>query len=145
MRTRKPCIALLIAMLSPALGFGGTISGKVTYTGTPVKQKPIDRAKEPNCAKQHNPPVTTEPVVRSAGRWVFSAELGGGKGHGPGRARRRRNPDTGRDDHWERDEGDRLHLQSESLLGVTSLRGWRRRARRQYARHLHLGAPGNPG
>ena len=43
--------------------FGGTISGKVTYTGTPVKQKTIDMSKEPSCAKQHATPVTTETVV----------------------------------------------------------------------------------
>ena len=46
--------------------FGGTISGKVTYTGTPVKQKPIDMSKEPSCAKQHATPVTTETVVTGA-------------------------------------------------------------------------------
>jgi len=35
----------------------------VTYTGTPVRQKPIDMGKEPSCAKQHATPVTTETVV----------------------------------------------------------------------------------
>ena len=45
--------------MCPALMFAGTISGKVTYTGTPVKQKPIDMSKEPSCAKQHATPVTT--------------------------------------------------------------------------------------
>src|SRR2546426_5636797 len=34
-------------------GAAGTISGKVTYTGTPPKMKPIDMAKEPNCVTQH--------------------------------------------------------------------------------------------
>jgi plastocyanin len=63
MRTSRPCIAVLIATLCPALMFGGTISGKVTYTGTPVKQKSIDMSKEPSCAKQHATPVTTETVV----------------------------------------------------------------------------------
>ena len=46
--------------------FAGTISGKVTYTGTPVKQKPIDMSKEPSCAKQHATPITTETVVTGA-------------------------------------------------------------------------------
>src|SRR5256885_4415726 len=41
----------------------GAINGKVTYTGTPPKMKPIDMAKEPSCAKQHATPVTTENVV----------------------------------------------------------------------------------
>jgi len=63
MRASKPCIAVAIATLCPALMFGGTISGKVTYTGTPVKQKPISMAKEPSCEKQHSAPVTTETVV----------------------------------------------------------------------------------
>ena len=66
MRTSKPCIAILMAVLCPALMFGGTISGKVTYSGTPVKQKPIDMSKEPSCAKQHATPVTTETVVTGA-------------------------------------------------------------------------------
>ena len=42
---------------------GGTVSGKVTYEGTPAKPKPIDMSKEPSCAKQHATPVTTETVV----------------------------------------------------------------------------------
>jgi len=41
----------------------GSISGKVTYTGTPPKMKPIDMAKEPSCAKQHATPVMTENVA----------------------------------------------------------------------------------
>jgi plastocyanin len=41
----------------------GTISGKVTYTGTPPKMKPIDMSKEPSCAKQHTTPVMTENVA----------------------------------------------------------------------------------
>ncbi len=41
----------------------GTVSGKVTYMGTPPKMKPIDMAKEPSCAAQHVTPVRTENVV----------------------------------------------------------------------------------
>lgn len=41
----------------------GTISGTVTYTGTPPTMKPIDMTKEPACAKAHNPPAMTESVV----------------------------------------------------------------------------------
>ena len=48
---------------TPAPPAGGTISGKVTYTGTPPKMKPIDMAKEPTCAKQHATPVMTENVA----------------------------------------------------------------------------------
>lgn len=42
---------------------GGSVSGKVTYEGTPAKPKVIDMAKEPSCAKQHATPPTTESVV----------------------------------------------------------------------------------
>src|SRR6202047_1404298 len=42
---------------------GGSVSGKVTYEGTPAKQKPIDMSKEPSCAKQYATPPTTETVV----------------------------------------------------------------------------------
>ena len=63
MRPSKPCIAIAIAVLCPALMFAGTISGRVSYTGTPVKQKPISMAKEPSCEKQHTTPITTETVV----------------------------------------------------------------------------------
>jgi len=41
----------------------GTISGKVTYTGTPPKMRPIDMSKEPACVTQHPTPVMTQDVV----------------------------------------------------------------------------------
>lgn len=64
MRTKQLFLVASALMISPALLFGaGTISGKVTYTGTPAKQKAIDMSKEPTCAKQHTTPVTTETVV----------------------------------------------------------------------------------
>jgi len=46
---------------------GGTISGKVTYEGTPAKMKPIDMSKEPSCAKMYTTPPTSETVVTGAG------------------------------------------------------------------------------
>jgi plastocyanin len=67
MSARRLFTAILATVVSPALMFAGTISGKVTYTGTPVKQKPIDMSKEPSCAKQHASPVNTETVVTGAG------------------------------------------------------------------------------
>jgi plastocyanin len=51
----------------PAPPGNATISGKVTYTGTPPKMKPIDMSKEPSCAKQHATPVMTENVATGAG------------------------------------------------------------------------------
>jgi len=45
----------------------GTIEGKVTYTGTPPKMKPIDMSKEPTCAKEYNPPLQTQSVVTGTG------------------------------------------------------------------------------
>ena len=52
----------------PAPAGNASITGKVVYTGTPPKMKPIDMAKEPSCAKQHESPVMTENVatVRAA-------------------------------------------------------------------------------
>src|ERR1700675_3450174 len=63
MRANKIFPALLMLLACSSLMFAGTVSGKVTYTGTPAHQKPIDMGKEPSCAKQHATPVTTESVV----------------------------------------------------------------------------------
>jgi len=67
MKIKKLCFGLLSAMVAHSLMFAGTISGKVTYTGTPAHQKPIDMSKEPTCAKQHPTPQTTETVVTGSG------------------------------------------------------------------------------
>ena len=56
--------ALVVAATPPA---DSSIEGKITYTGTPPKMKPIDMAKEPVCAKQHNPPEDAQNVVTGAG------------------------------------------------------------------------------
>lgn len=45
----------------------GTVEGKVTYTGTPPKMKPIDMSKEPVCAKEHNPPEMIQTVTTGSG------------------------------------------------------------------------------
>lgn len=55
-----------MSFAGPAKPAGGTVSGKVTYEGTPAKQKPIDMSKEPSCAKQYATPPTTETVVTGA-------------------------------------------------------------------------------
>lgn len=57
--------AMVILAVLPA--GSGTVSGKVTYTGTPPKMKPIDMSKEPNCVKAHPTPVMTENVVTGPG------------------------------------------------------------------------------
>jgi len=59
--------ALSIAAIVTAAPGGGTVTGKVTYTGTPVKPKPIDMSKEPSCVKQHATPEMTETVVTGPG------------------------------------------------------------------------------
>jgi len=46
---------------------GGTVSGKVTYEGTPAKMKPIDMSKEPSCAKMYATPPLAETVVTGSG------------------------------------------------------------------------------
>src|SRR5438477_8136230 len=59
--------ALSFAAIVTAAPGGGTVTGKVTYTGTPAKPKPIDMSKEPTCAKQHTTPATTESAVTGPG------------------------------------------------------------------------------
>src|SRR5580692_12090894 len=56
-------VVISASMMAPARPSGGTVSGKITYEGTPAKQKPIDMSKEPSCAKQYATPPTTETVV----------------------------------------------------------------------------------
>ena len=56
-----------MSFAGPAKPAGGSVSGKVTYEGTPAKQKPIDMSKEPSCAKQYATPPTTETVVTGPG------------------------------------------------------------------------------
>jgi plastocyanin len=56
----------MVVLAAPPAGTG-TITGKVVYTGTPPKMKPIDMSKEPTCAKQHATPVDTENVVTGPG------------------------------------------------------------------------------
>jgi hypothetical protein len=66
-RTKRLCMAglavLVVLAMAHARPTGGTISGKVTYEGTPAKSKTIDMSKEPSCAQQHATPLTTETVV----------------------------------------------------------------------------------
>lgn len=71
MHTKKLSWAALATLLCSAMALagpgGGTVGGKVTYEGTPAKQKPIDMSKEPTCAKQHVTPIMTETVVVGPG------------------------------------------------------------------------------
>lgn len=71
MRTKLGYAAGLAILVASTNGFagpsGGTVSGKVTYEGTPARQKPIDMSKEPSCAQQHPTPITTETVVVGPG------------------------------------------------------------------------------
>jgi Carboxypeptidase regulatory-like domain len=66
-------ILLPVALAASVIALSATppaesgIEGKVTYTGTPPKMKPIDMAKEPTCAKEHNPPEMTQNVVTGPG------------------------------------------------------------------------------
>jgi hypothetical protein len=62
----------------------GTISGTVTYTGTPPKMRPIDMSKEPSCASQHTTPVMTENVVTGPGNSVQYAVVYISAGDQPG-------------------------------------------------------------
>jgi plastocyanin len=77
MRTKYITSLALVAVAASVTGAlvppsrsTGTISGTVTFTGTPPKMKPIDMAKEPTCASQHPTPVMTENVVTGPGNTV---------------------------------------------------------------------------
>ena len=59
--------AALTGPAAPAPRAAGSVSGTVTFTGTPPKMKPIDMSKEPSCASQHATPVTTQNVVTGPG------------------------------------------------------------------------------
>src|ERR1700684_4300240 len=75
----------LVVLAAPPAG-NGSITGKVTYTGTPPKMKPIDMSKEPSCAKQHATPVTTENVATGPGNtleWVVGYISAGDEGTTP--------------------------------------------------------------
>ena len=71
MQTKLGYAAVLALLAASTIAFGGpsggSISGKVTYEGTPARQKPIDMSKEPGCAAQHPTPITTETVVVGPG------------------------------------------------------------------------------
>lgn len=61
-------LALLAASAAAYAGpSGGTVSGKVTYEGTPPKMKPIDMSMEPSCAKMYAAPQFAETVVTGTG------------------------------------------------------------------------------
>jgi hypothetical protein len=59
--------AVALTAAGPVPAGSGTITGKVTFTGTPAKPKTIDMSKEPSCAKEHATPITTESVVTGPG------------------------------------------------------------------------------
>lgn len=62
------CVFTTMALVPTAKhGAGGSVAGKVTYTGTAPKMKQIDMAKEPSCAKEHATPVMNESVVTGEG------------------------------------------------------------------------------
>jgi hypothetical protein len=76
MRTKLGYAAGLAVLAASTIAFagpsGGSISGKVTYEGTPARQKPIDMSKEPSCAKEHPTPITTETVVTGPGNALLN-------------------------------------------------------------------------
>lgn len=57
----------LMLLTASSLMFAGTVSGRVTYTGTPAKPRTIRMSEEPTCASQHATPVLGETVVTGPG------------------------------------------------------------------------------
>ena len=79
MRYTKQLASLVLVAAAAAVSMGArhasvpltaTISGTVTYTGTPPRMRPIDMAKEPTCAAQHTTPAMTENVMTGPGNTV---------------------------------------------------------------------------
>ena len=66
MRFSRSFVILAMMLLCPALLLAGTVSGKISFTGTPAKSKIIDMSKEPNCAKAYTTPPVTESIVAGA-------------------------------------------------------------------------------
>lgn len=64
----------------------GSITGTITFTGTPPKMRPIDMSKEPTCASQHATPVMTENVVAGPGSTVQNVVVYISAGDQPGAA-----------------------------------------------------------
>lgn len=71
MQIKQVVIAGLAMLAASALAVagpsGGSVTGKVTYEGTPARMKPIDMSKEPSCAKMYTTPMVSETVVTGAG------------------------------------------------------------------------------
>ena len=71
MRVGKAMIAVAaiftILTISSAKPGNGSISGRVSFDGTPAKTRAIDMSMEPSCAKQYAKPVAAENVVTGPG------------------------------------------------------------------------------
>jgi len=71
MQARKLMIAVAavftVMTMTSARPGNGTVSGHVTFDGTPAKPKTIDMSQEPSCAKQYSKPVSAENVVTGPG------------------------------------------------------------------------------
>ncbi|HXV27876.1 MAG TPA: carboxypeptidase regulatory-like domain-containing protein [bacterium] len=54
---------MVMSLLAPAMVFAGTVTGKVSFTGTAPAPQAINMNADPTCAKLHSEPVYTEEVV----------------------------------------------------------------------------------
>ena len=60
--------AALVVSVVPTVVFGASsVTGTVTFTGTPPKLSPLAMAADPACAKKHTAPVPSEALVLGAG------------------------------------------------------------------------------
>lgn len=62
------------ALAGPARS-AGSVTGTVTFTGTPPRMRPIDMSKEPTCAAQHATPIMNETIVSGPGNTVQNAVI----------------------------------------------------------------------
>ena len=60
--------ATLVVSMCPSVAFGASsVTGTITFTGTPPKLNPLAMAADPACAKKHTAPVPSEALVLGPG------------------------------------------------------------------------------
>ncbi len=63
MPTEKMLLTIAMLLSCSSVMLGGTVSGKVSYTGSPAKQWTIDMSDDASCVQRNAPRATAESVV----------------------------------------------------------------------------------
>src|SRR5215211_161275 len=66
--TLRLAVGLVALSICPAVAFAASsVTGTVTFAGTPPTLKPLDMAADPACAKKHSTPAADERLVLGKG------------------------------------------------------------------------------